>query len=89
MKRLLGRVEPKRWLVKGGPCRYKGFAAAVGERISKGEGHNLGAVAPFSTKTSFLQRRAAGSAFTPKLVEVVFGPGSTRLAEQLSSLELI
>ena len=47
-------------------------------RISKGERHDLGAAAPFSTTTSSLQRRAGGSAFTPKLVELLFGPGSTR-----------
>ena len=46
--------------------------AAVGGRISKGEIHDLGAAAPFSTTTSSLQGRARGSTFTPKLVEVVF-----------------
>ena len=44
-------------------------------RISKGERHGLGAAAPLSTGTSSLQGRAGGSAFMPKLVEVVFGPG--------------
>ena len=58
--------------------------AAVDERISKGEIHDLGAAGPFSTRTSSLQGRAEGSAFTPKLVEVVFGPGSAQLAEKLS-----
>ena len=58
--------------------------AAVGERISKGGRHDLGAAAPFSTRASSSQGRAGGSAFTLKLVEVVFGPGSTRLAEKLS-----
>ena len=58
--------------------------AAIGESISKGERHDLGAAAPFSTKTSSLQGRARGSAFTSKLVEVIFGPGSTWLAEKLS-----
>ena len=43
--------------------------AAFGVRISKGEIHDFGAAAPFSIKTSFLQGRAGGSAFTPKLVE--------------------
>ena len=56
--------------------------AAVGERISKGERHDLDAAAPFSTKTSSLQERAGGSTFTPKLVEHI-GSGSTRLAEKL------
>ena len=46
-------------------------------RISKDERHDLGAAAPFSTRTSSLQESAGGSAFTPKLVEVFFGSGST------------
>ena len=58
--------------------------AAVVVRISKGGRHDLGAAASFSTTTASLQGRAGGSVFTQKLVEVVFGPGSTRLAEQLS-----
>ena len=58
--------------------------AAVVVRISKGERHDLGAAAPFSTRTSSLQGRAVGLVFTPKLVEVRFGPGSTRLAENQS-----
>ena len=53
-------------------------------RISKGERHDLGAAAPFSTMTSSLKGRAGASAFTSKLVELVFGPGSTRLVEKLS-----
>ena len=57
---------------------------AVVVRISKGEGHDLGAAAPFSTETSSLQGRAGGSAFTPKLVEVVFEPAWTLFAEKLS-----
>ena len=57
--------------------------AAFGVRISKGERHDFGAAAPFSTKTSSLQGRAEGSAFTPKLVER-FGPGWTLFVEQLS-----
>ena len=44
--------------------------AAVGKRMFKGGRHDLGAAAPFSIKTSFLQRRAGGSALTPKQVEV-------------------
>ena len=43
--------------------------AAVGERVSKNGGHDLGAAAPFSTKTLSLQGRAEGSPFTPKQVE--------------------
>ena len=58
--------------------------AAVVVRISKGERHDLDAAAPFSTTTSSLQGGVGGSAFTPKLIELVFGPGSTRLAEKLS-----
>ena len=58
--------------------------AAVGERISNDGRHDLGSAARFSTTTSSLQGRAGGSAFRPKLVELVFGPGSTRVAEQLS-----
>ena len=45
----------------------------VGVRISKGARHDFGGAAPLSTKTSSLQRRAGGSAFTPKVVEL-FGP---------------
>ena len=55
---------------------------AVGERIFKGERHNLGVAAPFSTKMSSLQGRAQGSAFTPKLVKLV-GPTWTLFAEKL------
>ena len=47
--------------------------AGVGERISEDGRHDLGDAATFSTKTSSLQGRSGGSAFTPKLVEV-FGP---------------
>ena len=57
--------------------------AAVGERISKDERHDLGAAAPFSTKTSSLQGKAEGLAFTPKQVEVV-GPPWALFAVQLS-----
>ena len=38
--------------------------AAVGERILKGEGHDLGAAAPFSTTTSSLQEIVGGSTLT-------------------------
>ena len=58
--------------------------AAVGERISKDGRHDLGAAAPSSTKTSSLQGRAGSSAIMPTLVELIFGPGSTRQAEKLS-----
>ena len=58
--------------------------AAVDERISKSGRHDLGDVAPSSTKTFSLQGRLGGSAFTPKLVELVFGPGSTQRAERQS-----
>ena len=50
--------------------------AAVDERIYKDGRHSI--------TTSSLQGRAGGSAFTPKLVELVFGPGSTRRAEKQS-----
>ena len=58
--------------------------AAADERISKDVRHDSDAAAPHSTTTSSLQGRAGGSAFTPKLVELVFGPGSTRRAEKQS-----
>ena len=57
---------------------------AVIVRIFKGKGHDSGAAAPFSTTTSSLQGRTGGLVFAPKLVELVFGPGSIRLAEKLS-----
>ena len=56
---------------------------AVGERISKGEKHDFGAAASFSTTTSSLQGRTGSSAFTPKLIEHI-EPGSTWIAEKLS-----
>ena len=56
--------------------------AAVDERISKDGRHDSDAAAPHSTTLSSLQGRAGGSAFTPKLVELVVGPGSTRRAEK-------
>ena len=58
-------------------------SAAVDGRISKDGRHDSDAAAPHSTTTASLQGRA-GSAFTPKLVELVFGPGSTRRAEKQS-----
>ena len=58
--------------------------AAVDERISKDGRHDSGVASLLSTTTSSLQGRAGGSAFTPKLVELVFGPGKTRRAEKLS-----
>ena len=53
-------------------------------RIFKGERHDLCAAVPCSTTTLSLEGRVGGSAFTPKVIELVFGPGSTRLAEKLS-----
>ena len=58
--------------------------AAVDERISKDGRHDSDAAAPLSTTTSSLQGRARGSALTPKLVELVFGPGSTQRAKKPS-----
>ena len=58
--------------------------AAAGVRISKDGRHDLEAAARFSTTTSSLQGRVGGSAFMPKLVEVIFGPESTRQTEKLS-----
>ena len=57
---------------------------AVDERIFKDGRHDSDAAAPLSTTISSLQGRAGGSTFTPKLVELVFGPGSTRRAEKPS-----
>ena len=59
--------------------------AAVDGRISKDGRHDSDAAAPHSTTTSSLQRRAGGLAVTPGLVELVFGPGSTRRAEKQGS----
>ena len=56
---------------------------AVAVRISKDERYDFDAAAPFTTKTSSLQGRAGGSAFTPRVVGVV-EPSWTRFAEQLS-----
>ena len=64
------------------PARSKPLVA-VGVGICKRERHELGGAAPFSTKTSFLQERAGGLAYTPKLVER-FGPAWTLFAEQQS-----
>ena len=58
--------------------------AAIGEHISKDGRQDLSAAARSSTTTSSLQGRAGGSALMPKLVEMAFGPGSTRRAEKLS-----
>ena len=58
--------------------------AVDGERIPKDGRHDFGDASPFSTRTSSLQGRAGGTAFMPKLVELVSGSGSTRDAEQLS-----
>ena len=58
--------------------------AAVDGRISMDGRHGSNAAAPHSTTLSSLQGRAGGSAFTPKLVELVVGPGSTRHAEKQS-----
>ena len=59
--------------------------ADVDERISNDGRHDSDATLPLSTTTSSLKGRAGGSAFTPKLVELVFGPGLTRRAEKSSS----
>ena len=56
--------------------------AVVDERISMDRKHDSDAAGPLSTTTSSLQGRAGGSAFTPKLVELVVGPVSTRRAEK-------
>ena len=45
--------------------------AAVGVRISTGERHGFGAAAPLSPKTSSQRGTVGGSAFMPKLVELV------------------
>ena len=45
--------------------------AAVSVRVSKGERYRFGAAAPLSAKTSSQRGRAGGSAFMPKLVELV------------------
>ena len=58
--------------------------AAVDERISMDGRHDSNAAAPHSTTLSPLQGRAGGSAFTPNLLELVVGPGSTRRAENQS-----
>ena len=57
--------------------------AAVDGRISMDGRHDVNAVAPHSTTLTSLQERAGGSAFMPKLVELV-GPGSTRRTEEQS-----
>ena len=58
--------------------------AAVDVRIYMDGRHDLNAAAPHSTTLTSLQgMRAGGSAFMPKLVELV-GPGSTWRAEEQS-----
>ena len=56
--------------------------AANGERIFKGERHDLGAAAPLSTRATSLEQGSAGGPVqsSPKLVEQI-GSGSTRSAE--------
>ena len=46
-------------------------AAAVSVCISTGERHGFDVAASLSTKTSLLRERAGGSAFMPKLFELV------------------
>ena len=55
---------------------------AIGERISKGERHDLGTAAPLSTRASSLVQGSADGPeqSSPKLVEYIVS-GSTRLAE--------
>ena len=62
--------------------------AAVVVCTSKGERHDLGAAATFSTTTSSLQGRAGGSTFTPKLVEHI-GSGSTRWQKSYPHASLV
>ena len=69
--------------VEVSPVGSKPPAADV-VRIYKSERHDLGAAAPFSTTTSFLQGKAGGSTFTPKLVELIYGSRSNRLVKSLS-----
>ena len=69
-------------VVEASPAGSKPPAAVV-VRISMGARHDSGDAAPFSTKTSSMQERAGGSAFTPKQVEVV-GPSWILFAEKLS-----
>ena len=56
--------------------------AVVGVRIATDERNCFGAAAPLSTKTSSQRGSPGGSAFMPKLVELV-GPAWTFFAEQL------
>ena len=63
--------------------------AAVDGRISMVGRHDSNAAAPLSTTLSSLQGRAGGPAFTPKLVELVFGPGSNRREEKQSHALLV
>ena len=57
--------------------------AAVSVRVSTDERNGFGAAAPFSTKTSSQRGRAGGSAFIPKLIELV-RPAWTLFAENIS-----
>ena len=59
--------------------------AAVGVRISKGEGHDFGAAAPLSARALSLEQRKVGGLVesSPKLVRHI-GSGSTWFTEQLS-----
>ena len=58
--------------------------AVVGECISKGERHDLGAAAPLSTRPSSLEQGSFGGPVqsSPKLVEHI-GSGLTWSAEKL------
>ena len=60
-------------------------AATVGERISKGERHNLGAAMPLPTRALPLEQGTGGGPVRspPELVDHI-GSGSTRFVEQLS-----
>ena len=88
---LFGLAEPTSWLVKGGPHCCIGCAggekppAAVGVRISKGERHDFGALAPLPIRTPFLEQGRAGGPvkLSPKLAELV-GPVWTLFGEKLS-----
>ena len=62
--------------------------AAVDERISKDGRHGSDAAVSHSITTSSLQGRAGDSAFTPKLVEFVFGQGGGRVRGGSTSFSL-
>ena len=63
--------------------------AAVDGRISMDGRHDSDAAGPLATTTSSLQGRAGGSAFTPKLGELVVGPGSSQRAESNPHASLV